>query len=138
MVRRERTAVDVRPMNNSLSELLGGPDLVARLAQAADVAIVVGAAARQRDDVVGDRRGGEDSPRQTVAAQRLRLQSSQALSYTASAAKAVRLRIPVSVLMLWLNHSRAVLIRRDAFMVLIDNNRGRLDAGQRDVRLDRE
>jgi hypothetical protein len=54
-----------------MAELLGSPDLVTRLAQAADVAVVVGATEPQRDDVVWHGRRREYALRLTVSAERL-------------------------------------------------------------------
>ncbi len=59
--------MDIGPVNDAVAELLGRPDLVARLAEAPDIAVVIRPTLRQRDDVIRHRRWGDNSLRIAVS-----------------------------------------------------------------------
>jgi hypothetical protein len=72
-----------------MTELLGCPNLVAGLAEAADVVVRIRAAAGQWQDVIRYRRGSKDPFRFAVSAQRLCIQAPSSLSNTSATAKAL-------------------------------------------------
>ena len=71
-----------------MPELLGGPRLVTRPAQAPDIAVVVATAFAEWHDMVWDGRRSDDAAFFAVTTKRLGLQSAAALSHASPAAKA--------------------------------------------------
>jgi len=84
-------------MRQALAELLGSPDLVARSAEAANVAVVVRSPLRKRNDMIGYGGWRDDALSSAVSAERFVVEASLALGYTTAATEAVGLMLTIAM-----------------------------------------